>query len=64
MTTTRNRLVRAAVAAPLAAGLLLGTAACSGGEEVGVTDDEFGQLESDYEELEERVGVLEEEAGI
>jgi hypothetical protein len=64
MNTTRNRLVRAAVAAPLAAALLLGTAACSSGEDVGVTDDEFGQLESDYAELEERVGVLEEEAGV
>ncbi len=64
MSTRMNRLVRAAVAAPLAAGLLLGAAACSEGEEAGVYDDEIGQLESDYNELEERVGVLEEEAGI
>ena len=61
-TTPKNRLTRAAVALPLGAALLLGTAACAADE--GVGDEEFGQLESDYAELEERVGVLEEEAGI
>lgn len=62
MKTPTNRVVRAAVAVPMAAALLLGTAAC--GAEAGVGEDEFGQLESDFAELEERVGVLEEEAGI
>ena len=59
---TTSPAVRAALALPMAAALLLGTAACAG--EAGVTDDEFGQLESDYAELEERVGVLEDEVGV
>lgn len=60
--TTRHPAVRAALALPVAAVLLFGTAACA--QESGIGEEEFGQLESDYAELEERVGVLEEEAGI
>jgi hypothetical protein len=62
MTTTRNRMGRSSAGLSLAALLLLGATACSEGG-AGVTDDEFGELETTVTDLEERVGVLEEEAG-
>lgn len=40
--TTRNRLGRAAVALPLGAAPMLGTAACAGDEGVGVLEEEAG----------------------
>lgn len=63
MKTTRRPVVRAALSLPLAALLLVGTAACAD-EGANIGEDEFGQLEQDFAELEERVGVLEDEAGI
>lgn len=64
MKNPRRPVLRAAVAAPLAAALLLGSAACAAETEGEIGEAKFGQLESDFAELEERVGVLEEEAGI
>ena len=60
--TTHRPAVRAALALPVAAVLMFGTAACA--QEGWIGEEEFGQLESDYAELEERVGVLEDEADI
>ena len=65
MAITRSRLIRAGLALPISATLLF-TAACAeeGGEDAGVLESDFQDLETQVGDLDERVSNLENEVGL